>query len=73
MNLYKVEVKEVPELDDAFAAKVSEGRYETVEDFRKAISDDILATKQRRVRDELREKVISAVATGRDQFAPGAD
>ncbi len=61
VNLYKVEVKEVPELDDAFAAKVSEGRYETVEDFRKAISDDILATKQRRVRDELREKVISAV------------
>jgi trigger factor len=40
---------------------VSEGQYETMEDFRKAISDDILATKQRRARDELREKVISAV------------
>jgi len=61
VNVYKVEVKEVPELDDAFAAKVSEGQYETMEDFRKAISDDILATKQRRVRDELREKVLSAV------------
>ena len=61
VNVYKVEVKEVPELDDAFAAKVSEGQYETMEDYRKAISDDILATKQRRARDELREKVISAV------------
>ncbi|HLJ32236.1 MAG TPA: trigger factor, partial [Ktedonobacteraceae bacterium] len=61
VNLYKVEVKEVPELDDAFAAQVSEGKAETMEDLRKATSDEILENKQRRVRDELREKVISAV------------
>ena len=61
VNLYKVEVKEVPELDDAFAAQVSEGKAETMEDLRKVISDEILENKQKRVRDELREKVISAV------------
>ncbi len=61
ITLYKVEVKEVPELDDAFAAQVSDGKAETMEDLRKVISDEILASKQRRVRDELREKAISAV------------
>ncbi|HLX39268.1 MAG TPA: trigger factor [Ktedonobacteraceae bacterium] len=61
VNLYKVEVKEVPELDDAFATQASDGKAGTMEDLRKVISDEILENKQRRVRDELREKVISAV------------
>ncbi|MEO8970532.1 MAG: hypothetical protein ABI406_02905, partial [Ktedonobacteraceae bacterium] len=61
VNLYKVEVKEVPELDDAFAAQVSEGKAGTMEDLRKVISDEILQNKQKRMRDELREKVISDV------------
>ena len=61
VTLHKVEVKEVPELDDAFASTVSEGQFETVEDLRKAVSDSILENKQRRIRDELREKVTEAV------------
>ena len=61
VTLHKVEAKEVPELDDAFASTVSEGQFETVEDVRKAVSDNILENKQRRIRDELREKVTEAV------------
>jgi len=61
VTLHKVEEKEVPELDDAFASKVTEGQFETLEDLRKAVSDNILQTKQRRIRDELREKIIDAV------------
>ena len=61
VTLHKVEVKEVPELDDAFASKVTEGQFETLEDLRKAVSDNILRKQERRIRDELREKVINAV------------
>jgi trigger factor len=61
VTLHKVEEKNVPELDDALASEVSNGEYQTLEDLRKAISDEILATKQRRIRDELREQALQAV------------
>jgi len=61
VTLHKVEAKEVPELDDALAQRVSNSQYETLEDLRKAISDNILESKKRRIRDELREKVVNAV------------
>lgn len=61
VTLHKVEAKQLPELDDAFAKKASNGEYETLEDMRKGISDEILDDKQRRNRDELREKVVNAV------------
>jgi trigger factor len=61
VTVHKVEAKEIPELDDALAAKVSKGQYETLEDLRKAISDSILENKKRSVRDDLREKVVNAV------------
>jgi trigger factor len=61
VTLYKVETKEMPELDDAFASQASNGEIETLEDLRKAISDNILDVKKRRIRDELREKVLTAV------------
>ncbi len=61
VTLHKVEVKEVPELDDAFALAASEGQIETLEDLRKAVSDNILQVKERRIRDELREQAINAV------------
>lgn len=61
VTVHKVEEKEVPELEDSLAAEVSNGEYETLEDLRKAISDELLATKQRRVRDELREQALQAV------------
>ena len=59
--LHKVEEKHLPELDDVLAAKVSDDQYQTLEDLSKGISDNILETKKRRVRDELRDKVLNAV------------
>lgn len=61
VTLYKVEIKEVPELDDALASTLTDGQYDNLEDLRKAISDNILESKQRRIRDDLREKVLNAV------------
>jgi len=61
VTLHKVEFKELPELDDAFAVQASNDEYQTLEDLRKAISDNLLESKQRRIRDELREKVVNAV------------
>lgn len=61
VTLQKVEAKELPELDDAFAVEISKGEYQTLEDLRKVVSDNLLANKKRRIRDELREKVLNAV------------
>ena len=61
VTLHKAEVKEVPELDDALAAKVSNGQQETLEDLRKAVSDRQLDAKKRSIRDELRDQVVNAV------------
>jgi len=59
--LHKIEERHLPELDDAFAEKVSEGQYESVETLSKVLSDNILDRKKRTVRDELREQAIKAV------------
>jgi trigger factor len=61
ITLHKVEEKHLPELDDFFAAKVSQDQYQTLEDLSKGVSDNILENKKRRVRDELRDKVLNAV------------
>ena len=59
--LHKIEEKHEPELDDAFAEKVSGGEITTLEDLRKALSDNILENKKRKIRDDLREEVLNAV------------
>jgi trigger factor len=61
VTLHKVEFKELPELDDALAVQVSNDENQTLEDLRKAVSDNLLESKQRHIRDELRETVINAV------------
>ncbi|HZR43694.1 MAG TPA: trigger factor [Ktedonobacteraceae bacterium] len=61
VTVHKVEEKHLPELDDAFAKKVSDEQYESLEDLSKAISDNILESKKRRINDELRENVLNAV------------
>jgi trigger factor len=61
VTLHKIEVKELPELDDALAIQVSNDEYQTLEDLRKAVSDNLLENKQRRIRDELREQVVNAI------------
>jgi len=60
-TLHKVDFKELPELDDALAAQVSNDEYQTLEDLRKAVSDNLLENKQRHIRDELRETIMNAV------------
>lgn len=59
--LHKIEEKHEPELDDAFAEKASGGEITTLEDVRKALSDNILENKKRKIRDELREEILNAV------------
>ncbi len=59
--VHSVEEKNLPELDDAFAAKVSDGQYETLEDLSKLLSDNILEKKKRRINDDLREKVLDTI------------
>ena len=61
ITLHKVETKHVPEVDDALAMEVSEGDITSVEDLRKAISDELLANKKRRNTEALRDKVVDAV------------
>ncbi|HET9921069.1 MAG TPA: trigger factor [Ktedonobacteraceae bacterium] len=61
VTVHKVEEKNVPELEDSLAGELSNGEYETLEDLRKGISDEILSSKQRRIRDELREQALQAV------------
>src|SRR5438876_11456291 len=61
VTVHKVEVKEVPELDDALASEVSNKQYENLEDLRKAISDTVLESKKRRIRDASRDKGVEAV------------
>lgn len=61
VKLHKIEFRELPELDDAFAIQASNDEHQTIEDYRKAISDRLLDSKKRQIRDELREQVLNAV------------
>jgi trigger factor len=61
VTLHKVEFKELPELNDEFAVQVSNDEYQTLEDLRKAVSDNLLESKQRHIRDELREQVLNTI------------
>ena len=61
VTLHKIEFKEQPELDDAFAIQASNEESQTIEDYRKAISDRLLDSKKRKIRDDLREQVLNAV------------
>lgn len=61
VTVHKIEEKHLPEIDDAFASKVSDGQFESMEDLSKALSDNILESKKRRIRDDLREQALKAV------------
>ncbi|GHO44169.1 trigger factor [Ktedonospora formicarum] len=61
VKLLKVEEKELPELNDEFAQKASDGQYTNLEDLRKFLSDNLLENQKRRVRDELKTKALEAV------------
>jgi trigger factor len=59
--VHKVEEKELPELNDAFAEKASDGQFQNLEDLSKALSDNILEGKKRQNREELRDKIVDAL------------
>jgi trigger factor len=61
VTLHKVEEKQLPPLDDAWVEKITNGKYQTLEDLRKSVSDRILEDKKRRAREELQEKIVDAV------------
>lgn len=61
VTLHKVEAKQLPSLDDAFAAQSSEGEYTTLEEYSKHLSDDMLASKKRRAREELRDQILNTI------------
>ncbi len=61
VTIHTVEEKRLPELNDEFAQKVSDGQYETLEDLSKVLSDNILEGKKRRITEDLREKILNAV------------
>jgi trigger factor len=62
VTIHSVEEKALPELDDAFAAKVSNEECETVEALSKVLSDNILEGKKRRINTELRDKIINTLS-----------
>ncbi|GCE10476.1 trigger factor [Tengunoibacter tsumagoiensis] len=61
VTVHSVETKQSPALDDAFAAKVSDGQYETLEELSKGLSDNILESKKRSSNETLRENAINAL------------
>ncbi len=61
VTIHSIEEKHLPELDDAFAAKVSDGQCETIEDLSKVLSDNILENKKRRLDNELRTKILDTL------------
>lgn len=61
VTLHKIEIKELPELDDTFAATASNSQYETLEDLRKAISDSIYQAHEREINEALQEEIIHAI------------
>ena len=61
VNVLSVETKQLPVLDDEFAKKVSDDQFDTLEDVRKAIGDNLLENKRRKVTEELRDTALKAV------------
>jgi trigger factor len=59
--VHAIEEKTVPELDDAFALKVSEEQNATIEEFSKVLSDALLEKKKKRIHEELQDKILDAV------------
>ncbi len=59
IKLNAIRKKVLPELNDEFAAK--SGKYKTLDEFKDAIRKDIEESEQRRIRDDLRNRVLKAL------------
>jgi trigger factor len=60
VKLNKLLRKELPELSDAFAKEMG-GKYESLEDLKKAIKDDYTKREEKRIKDELKERLMKAL------------
>ncbi len=59
IKLHEIKVKELPELDDEFAKDM--GEYETVDELKKGIEDDMLKRKQESAQNAFEDAVIEAL------------
>ncbi|MBR6784638.1 MAG: trigger factor [Clostridia bacterium] len=59
IKLHEIKVKELPELDDEFAKDM--GEYETVEELKKGIEEDMLKRKQESAQRAFEDAVIEAL------------
>ena len=59
IKLHEIKVKELPELDDEFAKDM--GEYETVDELKKGIEEDILKRKQESAQRAFEDAVIEAL------------
>ncbi len=60
IKLHEIKVKELPELDDEFAKDM--GEYETVDELKKGIEEDILKRKQESAQRAFEDAVVEALA-----------
>ena len=59
IKLHEIKIKELPELDDEFAKDM--GEYETVDELKKGIEDDMLKRKQESAQNAFEDAVIEAL------------
>ncbi len=60
VKLHKLLKKDLPELNDAFAKEMG-GKYETLEDLKKAIVEDYTKREEKRIKDELKDRLMKAL------------
>ncbi|MBR6335925.1 MAG: trigger factor [Clostridia bacterium] len=59
IKLHEIKVKEVPELDDEFAK--DQGDYETVDELKKGVEEDLLAHKKEHAQHAFEDRVVNAL------------
>lgn len=60
VKLHKLLKKDLPELNDAFAKEMG-GKYETLEDLKTAIKEDFTKREEKRIKDELKDRLMKAL------------
>lgn len=60
VKLHKLLRKDLPELNDAFAKEMG-GKYETLEDLKTAIKEDFTKREEKRIKDELKDRLMKAL------------
>lgn len=70
IQLDRVEERDLPELTDEFAASI--GPFETVEDLRRAVTEDLVRHHEREAEGKLRGELLSAIAEANRFVVPEA-